>query len=81
MTWSRDCTLRIWDLDSELQRKCGLETDDDGDGDEIKYDDANEEDLDSNDGFFKLDRDEESVQQEEVGLIVEVRIHYNKSLS
>jgi len=71
VTWSRDCTLRIWDLDSELQRKCGLEIDDDGVGDVIKFDDANDEDEDSNDGFFKFEREEETNKPEEIGLIIE----------
>ena len=25
MTWSKDCSLRLWELDSECQRRCGLD--------------------------------------------------------
>ena len=25
VTWSKDCSLRLWELDSECQRRCGLD--------------------------------------------------------
>ena len=59
VTWSRDCTLRVWELDTELQRKCGLETEED----DIRVE-CIEGENDEEGSFFKLDRDDEN--QEEI---------------
>ena len=49
--------IRFWELDSDLQRKCGLETDEDT-GD-IKEEEAGDDDHDNSDDFFKLDSAED----------------------
>ena len=61
VTWSRDCSLRIWELDSELQRKCGLETDEEA----VDIREETEEEFNDTDSCFKLDKDEEQQQEED----------------
>jgi len=63
VTWSKDCTMRVWDMDMELQRKCGLEMDEV----ELKVGDL-EEDLGGG-SFFQFERDDE--EEEAVGVMVE----------
>jgi len=63
VTWSKDCTMRVWDMDTELQKKCGLEMDEV----ELKVGDL-EEDMDGA-SFFPFDRDDN--EEETIGLIVE----------
>jgi len=63
VTWSKDCTIRVWDIDSELQRKCGLEIDD------VELKDVElEEDVDD-ESFFQFEKDEDD--RESVGFVVE----------
>ena len=69
VTWSRDCSLRIWELDPELQSKCGLETELD-----IKEDCVEEADEQTEaEGFFcpLLEKDEDKEVTENVGLMDE----------
>ena len=54
VTWSRDSSLRIWELDSDLQKKILLDTEEDVD---IIKDEAEESNSDQ-EGFFKLDKDD-----------------------
>ena len=71
VTWSRDCTLRIWEMDSEVQRKCGLETELD-----MKEDCVDEAEVqpEAESFCFKLDKDETETERKDhanVGLMVE----------
>ena len=69
VTWSRDCTLRIWELDSDVQRKCGLETELD-----TKEDCVEEaEEQTETESFFcqLLEKDEETEQTDNIGLVFE----------
>jgi len=63
VTWSKDCTMRVWDMDMELQRKCGLEIDEV----ELKVGDL-DEDLETG-SFFQFERDLD--EEESIGVMVE----------
>ena len=68
VTWSKDGLLRIWDFDSDLQRKCGIEVEEE---EEESRGDFTEE---SEDGFFQIDGDEDqevTEAQESIGVMVE----------
>ena len=68
VTWSRDCALRVWEIDSELRRKCGLDTDEDEDT--IKVDEEPRDEDSDRESFFKLDKDDE-ISKDNVGEVVE----------
>eukprot|EP00092_Neocalanus_flemingeri_P016448 GFUD01017798.1.p1 GENE.GFUD01017798.1~~GFUD01017798.1.p1 ORF type:complete len:1001 (-),score=341.96 GFUD01017798.1:929-3931(-) len=63
VTWSKDCSMRVWDIDLELQRKCGLEVGEE----ELKIGDIEEEMEDGS--FFQFERDNDD--EECLGVMVE----------
>ena len=65
VTWSKDGLLRIWDFDTDLQRKCGIEVEEEEE--EIRADFTEE----SEDGFFQIDGDEVAEAEESIGVVVE----------
>ena len=56
LTWSKDCLLRIWNLDTELKRKCGIEVEEEEEEVEIREEFIIHE---NEDGFFQLDKFED----------------------
>ena len=62
VTWSKDCLFRVWDLDADIKRKCGMEEEEA----EIKEFTAENEEIE--DGFFQLDKfEDEEVSEAEEG--------------
>jgi len=81
VTWSKDNTMRVWDMDAELQRKCGLEMDEV----ELKVEDL-EGDGDGA-SFFPFEREDDDegiigvmVEEEDGAMVISSPVNTAQSL-